>query len=237
MISIFVSVFKALGQIADPRFRKILWRSVILACILLFAVSAVITWLVGLVFFEMEIPFIGQIGWLSRFLQFGSYIAATIVSFFLVVPLAATLMSLFLDNVIEVVEQRHYPHSPPHTPVSLAAALMDSLRFLWLFCVANLVAFALYLLLPPLAVPIFLALNGFLLGQEYFTLVAMRRMGRKGAYEVARRHRVTIWTAGILMAIPLFIPLLGLVMPILGAATFTHLFHELANSGKKAATP
>ena len=30
-----------------------------------------------------------------------------------------------------------------------------------------------------------------------------------------------------LMALPLSIPLVNLVIPILGAATFTHLFHRL----------
>jgi CysZ protein len=34
--------------------------------------------------------------------------------------------------------------------------------------------------------------------------------------------------AGILMALPLTIPLMNLFIPILGAATFTHLYHRLA---------
>ena len=32
------------------------------------------------------------------------------------------------------------------------------------------------------------------------------------------------------MAIPLTIPVVNLVVPILGAATFTHLFHRLAGT-------
>ena len=44
------------------------------------------------------------------------------------------------------------------------------------------------------------------------------------------RHMVTIWMAGILMAVPLSVPLLNLVIPILGAATFTHLFHQLQSA-------
>ena len=39
-----------------------------------------------------------------------------------------------------------------------------------------------------------------------------------------------IWLAGALMAIPLTIPVVNLVVPILGAATFTHLFHRLAGT-------
>jgi uncharacterized protein involved in cysteine biosynthesis len=37
-----------------------------------------------------------------------------------------------------------------------------------------------------------------------------------------------VWLAGILMAAPLSIPLVNLVIPVLGVATFTHLFHRLA---------
>ena len=47
------------------------------------------------------------------------------------------------------------------------------------------------------------------------------------ARQLRRRHMTTIWAAGVLMAVPLSIPLLNLLIPILGAATFTHLFHVL----------
>lgn len=55
----------------------------------------------------------------------------------------------------------------------------------------------------------------------------MRRIGRDGAKELRREHFATIWLAGTLMAIPLSVPLVNLLIPILGAATFTHLFHTL----------
>ena len=36
--------------------------------------------------------------------------------------------------------------------------------------------------------------------------------------------------AGALMAVPLTVPLLSLLIPILGAATFTHLYHRLTGA-------
>jgi uncharacterized protein involved in cysteine biosynthesis len=83
-------------------------------------------------------------------------------------------------------------------------------------------------LLPFLALPIFFGLNGYLLGREYFQIAAMRRIGRENAKELRRKHSGKIWLAGCLMALPLSIPLVNLVIPILGAATFTHLFHRLS---------
>ena len=41
------------------------------------------------------------------------------------------------------------------------------------------------------------------------------------------RHWGTVWLAGVLMAAPLSFPLISLVVPVLGAATFTHLFQRV----------
>ena len=84
--------------------------------------------------------------------------------------------------------------------------------------------------MPVFAPLIFWGLNGFLLGREYFQLVALRRLGREGAEQMRQEHGFQIWMAGALMAIPLTIPLLNLLIPVLGAATFTHLFHRLNSS-------
>ena len=98
---------------------------------------------------------------------------------------------------------------------------------------ANILALVLYLIFAPLAPFIFYLMNGFLLGREYFTLVAMRRIGRQNAKAARKRHMATIWTAGTLMAIPLSIPILNLLIPIFGAATFTHIYHGLAEKDPK----
>ena len=108
-----------------------------------------------------------------------------------------------------------------------ADAARDTVSFLGILIGANLVAFVLYVFFPPATPFIFWGMNGFLLGREYFTLAAMRRIGREGAREMRRKHGTTIWIAGILMAMPLSVPLVNLLIPILGAATFTHLFHQI----------
>jgi uncharacterized protein involved in cysteine biosynthesis len=93
---------------------------------------------------------------------------------------------------------------------------------------ANLLALILYAILTPFAPFIFWGMNGFLLGREYFTLAAMRRLGRDGARKLRAKHSTTVWLAGTLMAIPLSVPLVNLVIPIIGVATFTHIYHRLS---------
>ena len=91
--------------------------------------------------------------------------------------------------------------------------------------VANIAALVLYF--TPLAPFVFYGLNGFLLGREYYRMIALRRLGHAEAKSAYRRNFATIWAAGALMAVPLTVPIVNLLVPILGVATFTHLFHRL----------
>ena len=86
--------------------------------------------------------------------------------------------------------------------------------------------------LAPLAPVIFWLVNGFLLGREYFQLVAARRIGRERAAELGRRYFWRVWATGTAMAIPLSVPVLNLVVPILGVAVFTHQYHRLAGDAE-----
>ncbi len=58
-------------------------------------------------------------------------------------------------------------------------------------------------------------------------MTSIRRMSENEAKILFQRNRGTIWFASILIAIPLSIPLVGLIIPVLGAATFTHQFERL----------
>ena len=62
-------------------------------------------------------------------------------------------------------------------------------------------------------------------------MAANRREGRSEDDSLRKRHTVQIWAAGCLMALPLTVPLLNLLVPVLGAATFTHLYHRVAAKG------
>ena len=143
-------------------------------------------------------------------------------------PVAAGVVGFFLDEVAAAVEARHYPDLPPVLALGLSQQVLDSLRFMGLVIAVNLGALIIYLLAPPLAPFVFVLVNGFLLGREYFQLVAARRLGPEGARTLARRHFWRLWLGGTLMAAPLTIPLLNLLVPILGVAVFTHQYHRLA---------
>lgn len=226
---IFTSVTRALDQIGDPRFRRVMALGIGITLAALIAVYVLVFrgvgWLIG---DGVSLPWIGTIGWVDSVASWASVVAMLGLSVFLMVPLAQAVQSLFLDEVADAVEARYYPALPPAGRIPMADALLDGLQAFGVLILANIAALALYLLFAPLAPFIFYGLNGFLLGREYFQVAAMRRMSRVEAKRMRRRHLPTIWMAGVVMALPLTIPVLNLMIPVLGAASFTHLFHALS---------
>ncbi|WP_037905610.1 EI24 domain-containing protein [Sulfitobacter mediterraneus] len=226
---IFNSFFMAIGQLTDRRFRRVFFIGIALALALLIAATAGFSWLVDwLTPEQVWLPIIGEVTWIGDLLSWGSAFLLFFLSMFLMIPVASAITSMFLDDVATAVEAEHYPGLPPTTPVPFGDALRDTVNFLGVLIGANILALLFYFLFNVFAPLVFWTLNGFLLGREYYTMAAIRRVGRVEAKKLRRKHMGTIWLAGILMAIPLSVPLLNLVIPILGAATFTHLYHRLS---------
>lgn len=223
--------FKALGQIGDPRFRRVLWMGLGLSLALLFGVYAaflgLINWMTP---DEILLPYFGEVAWVDDLLSFASVMLMLVLSIFLMMPVASLFTGLFLEDVAAAVEAEHYPDLPPVPRIPWRDVLTDTLAFFGLLVVTNIGAFILAVIFAPFAPFIFYAVNGFLLGREYFQIAAMRRLGRSGAREAYRDNWMPVWIAGMLMAVPLSVPLLNLVIPIIGAATFTHMFHRLSRS-------
>jgi uncharacterized protein involved in cysteine biosynthesis len=220
--------FRALGQLGDRRFRSVLWRGIGLTLALLVAVYVLVLNAIRVfVPDQVTLPWIGPVGGIDAVLSWGSIPVILLASVFLMVPVASACTGFFLEDVAEAVEDRHYPALPALTPVPFLTTVMDSMVFFGVLVLANLLALTIYPFAGPLAPVLFWVVNGYLLGREYFTMVAMRRVGRAGARMLRRRHAGEIWLAGTLMAAPLSVPLVNLLIPVLGIATFTHLFHRL----------
>lgn len=225
---ILLDFLKAVSQLSDARFRRVLWLGLGLTVGLLFAMTAL---LLGLAQWlapgAMSLPFLGEITWVGEVFSVTIVLAMLVLSVFLMVPVASAFTGLFLEDVAAAVEDRHYPGLPPVPRIGMAEVIRDSVVFFGVLVAVNGLALLLYFPLGPLAPVMFWLVNGYLLGREYFQMVAMRRLGRAGANELRRRYWGRVWLAGTLMAVPLSIPLVNLLIPVLGAATFTHQFHRL----------
>lgn len=223
-------IARGLRQIGDRRFVAILVRSLALTVVALgLAAWGFVAGVERLLPASVEVPWIGRVGFVDDVAVWAAVGGVLLLSVFLMVPVAAAVVGFFLEGVADAVEERHYPSLGPARKLGLAAQVGDALRFFVLVVAVNLVALAIYLTLAPLAPFVFWVVNGFLLGREYFQLVALRRVGRQEAAALRRRHFGTIWLTGTAMAVPLSVPIVNLFVPIVGVAVFTHQFHRLVN--------
>jgi len=139
-------------------------------------------------------------------------------------PVAAVFVGLFVDEIADAVEARHYPDDPPSKGVPFFVGLFAGLRLAGLVILATLVMLPLQLLLPGIGTLAALAVTGYLLGREFFELVALRHHTPTQARALRRARRGTIMAAGAIIAVIAAIPLVNLIAPLLATAFMVHLY-------------
>jgi uncharacterized protein involved in cysteine biosynthesis len=147
----------------------------------------------------------------------------------LFVIIVQTVSSFYLERVIAAVEARHYPDLPPARAQPIAEVLISTLQFFGFMVVLNLIALPFYFI-PLLGVGLFYLINGYLIGREYFELVAFRRVDQRVARTLRKEHRGTVLGTGLVTTVLFSIPLLNLVAPVLTAAAMVHRFQAVAGS-------
>ncbi len=209
---------KAIEQLSDPDIRRVLWVGLLVAIVLFgalwFAVYYVLT---GTAIFE--------IGWLETFADVLGGLATIALTWVLFPSVVSVVVGLLLEGVADAVERRHYPELPDTPGLPILESLGITLRFLAILVVLNLVV--LLFLIPPLTVVfpfVFYAVNGYLLGREYFELVASRRLGAAEVRDLRKARRGGVLVAGVVIALMLTVPVVNLLAPVVGTAAMVHLF-------------
>ncbi len=78
-----------------------------------------------------------------------------------------------------------------------------------------------------LGAALYFIINGYLLGREYFELVATRRLDPRTADAMRRAHLGRVWLNGIVLALISTIPILNLLAPVISTAAMVHEFEAL----------
>jgi CysZ protein len=211
----FSAFAKAIAQLEDPAFRRPIAWSLGLAA-LVFAGLWLAVWLI------LGHTTITSWPWVDTTLDVLGGLAAIVLTFVLFPGVVAALLSLFAEQIIAAVERRHYPALPPARAQPITEQIAIALRFLGMVVLLNLVALPLYLV-PVVNALIFYGLNGYLLGREYFEMVAPRRLESGPRRELWRRRRLGFFLAGVAFAFFSTLPLVNLLAPALAAAAMTHL--------------
>lgn len=208
-----------LGDLRLPAMRRVLVRSVLLA-MLLFALL-----LAGIGVLLASVSITG-IAWLDGLIEVLGGLAGMLAAILLFPAATLAILPLLLDDAARAVEARHYPQLAPGRPASLAAQAWAGLRLGVLAVGLNLLALPIVLLLPLVGIGLYLLVNGWLLGREYFELAALRRLDLAGARSARRACAGRVWLGGITLAAIALIPLGNLLVPLLGASSFVHIFHR-----------
>jgi uncharacterized protein involved in cysteine biosynthesis len=135
----------------------------------------------------------------------------------------SAFIGLHVEGIARAVEARHYPDLPPARGEPLASSILTALRFSAMLIALNLIALV-FLVVPPLFPFVFLGLNGYLLGREYFELVAHRRLRPEEARLLGKAHRVRRFAFGVVIAALLAVPGVNLLAPVIATAAMVHLF-------------
>jgi uncharacterized protein involved in cysteine biosynthesis len=174
--------------------------------------------------------------WLLWPLEILGNLAVLALTWLLFPAVATAILSLFLETVLERLEGEHYPGLPTSRGMPLGAVLASGGRLLGLTIGLNLLALPIYLLVPVINPLLFYGVNGYLLGREYFDLVALRRLDGVAARALWRERRGRWFLAGVAIAALLSLPIVNLAAPLVAAAFMLHLVTEAsglaASSGR-----
>ncbi len=165
--------------------------------------------------------------WLNMGLSILAQMGLVIAFVFLLLPVATLFAGFFVESIADAVEARHYPDTPAPHPLGWLTSLSTALIFFAVMVGLNLILLPFYLFLPGLNVILFLIVNAYLIGREYFELVALRHHDPDRVGKLRREYRGRIFLTGLLIAIPLSIPLVNLGGPLFGTALMVHTFKDI----------
>lgn len=210
---------RAMAQLPDPSFLRVLIGSALGTLLLFAGLLAGFGWL-------LTHTSLFDIAWVDTGIDLLGGLAALALSWLMFPAVMVAVSATMLDGIIDAVERRHYPRLPPPNRIPVWRAVWEGLKFLALVLVLNLLALPFYFV-PVLNLMVWFLVNGYLVGREYYELVAVRRLPPGAVRALRDDHRVGLFVAGIIIAFLSSLPIVNLLVPVLAAAFMVHLFEEM----------
>ncbi|WP_262692553.1 EI24 domain-containing protein [Kordiimonas aestuarii] len=212
-------------QLLHPKFRSVFFTGVFVAL----ATLGLLLYLLH-IYWPQDLSF--GYSWLEWLDEAGFLAVATVGSYVLFPAISTTVMGFFTDGIAMAVEEEYYPHRLGTRKVSGLEVVLGSLKLMFLVILINLIALVPYILLLFTVggtFLLFVAVNGILLGREYFEMVAIRHMDAREVRRFRKRFSGKIFIGGAMIAVLFAIPFVNILAPIIGTAMMTHIYHNLAS--------
>lgn len=218
------ALFKAFGQLSDPPVKRVVKLGLV-GALATYLVLVMLAWW-GL---SATTLFMDPVAETSA--DVAGALAALVLPLLFFAGIVTAVMSPWLEKVADAVEQKHYPQLNWPRPQKLSEVLLETLKFLLIIVLVNGLALPVYvtLLIFGISIPLAFIINGYLLGREYFELVAFRRMEPAAAKALFRNRTGKLWLAGAVIYFLFTVPILNLAAPVLATAFMVHVFHSLRN--------
>jgi CysZ protein len=221
-----IALYRAVYALSTPPLRRIVALSPALALL-----TFVLLWLaVASVLYNTALFEWRPLNWLTDVM---GGLAVLALSWLFYPAVVTLIMSLFLERVAAAVEALDYPGLGPPRRQPIRETLGAMLRLTGLTLLLNLLALPAYLLLPGINLFLFLALNGYLLGREYFEVVALRRLDAAATRAARNRFGLRVFLGGVVIAALFALPLVNLVAPMVATAFMLHLFEALYRTSSR----
>jgi CysZ protein len=238
------AAIKALSQILSPPMRSILWRSIgmalVLVTVLAIGLQRLLSWLAdyGEVWAEglLGPNFHTALIVLSWMISVAAGLGVVLGGIFLMPAITSLVASLFVDEVADHVEREHYPSERPGVALPFSLALTEGSKTALLTIVVYLIALP-FVFVAGAGFIVFFIATAWLLGREYFELAAMRFRPPAEAKAMRRYHAGTIFTAGLMIAAFVSIPIVNLATPLFGMALMVHMHKRLSGSRPELIEP
>ena len=225
---------KALAQMFTPELRRILWRAIGLALVLIAVLSIVLqralSWLAtsGESWAEATLGgYHSPLNTLAWILSIATGFGILFGAVFLMPAITSLIASVFVDDVAEQVERVHYPADRIGTALPIGRALIEGTKFALLALLVYLLALP-FVFFAGIGLFAFFFATAYLLGREYFELAAMRFRPVEEAKAMRRQNAATVFAAGCVIAAFVSIPIVNLATPLFGMAFMVHMHKRLS---------
>src|SRR3954471_10851982 len=226
---------KALSQILSPPMRRVLWRSIglalVMVTVLAITLQRLLSWLAtsgeGWAEAMLGPGFQTPLNVLAWILSIAAGLGVVFGGILLMPAITSLIASVFVDEVADHVEHEHYPAERPGIALPFGLALREGTRTAALTILVYLIALP-FVFLAGAGFLVFFIATAWLLGREYFELAAMRFRPPEDAKAMRRDNAATIFTAGLIIAAFVSIPIVNLATPLFGMAFMVHMHKRLS---------
>ena len=220
------AIIMAFQSLADSRVQRLLIRVILLTLLTFLVLGFALWWVMGWGMAWMGLDRFGVSA--DNASVFGAFLAAatTIFSTLLLFRIVAVAITwVFADDIIDAVEDRHYPkHAMTGKRPGLATGAAMALRSIVRVIGYNLLALPVYVLLLVTGVGTaiaFLLVNALLLGRDLEDMLVARHGKEHGTMRKLPRLLL-----GLTGTVGMMVPFFNLIVPVLATATAVHMAHS-----------